>query len=569
MHYLTNLEAWQTLQKDYQNTRHLHMRDMFAQDPQRAERYWAQVGDLCLDYSKNRINEQVFTHLMELAREAAVPERIQAMFQGSKINTTENRAVLHIALRNRSNTPIFVDGEDVMPHVNAVLKKMGKFSHAIRSGNWLGYTHQVITDIVNIGIGGSDLGPLMMCSALKSYGHPRLNMHFVSNVDGTQLRDVLAKVHPETTLFIIASKTFTTQETITNATTAREWFLREGSEKDIAKHFVAVSTNQEAVAAFGINTDHMFEFWDWVGGRYSLWSAIGLPIMLYLGEENFIRMLEGAHLMDQHFLNTPFEQNIPVILAMLGIWYINFYGGGSHVVAPYDQHLHRLPKFLQQLDMESNGKQVCANGTPVQTDTGPIVWGETGINGQHAFFQLLHQGTHITPIDLIASLEKRSNLPGHHEIMLSNVFAQAEAFMRGKTPEEARAELLTSGMDEQSIEALVPHKTFSGNRPTNMILLEEINPYNMGSLIAMYEHKVFVQGIIWGINSFDQWGVELGKQLAKTIWAELTGEIEPQTHDASTARLIRLYRRANCETDGTCDLFYNDNNTVNTLSKSK
>ena len=554
MKHLAELPAWRKLWHHYEATKLNHMRELFAQDPQRAERYWLEVGGLKLDYSKNRITDETLAGLFELARESGLPEQMQAMFAGEKINNTENRAVLHVALRNRSNTPILVDGEDVMPKVNSVLERMGKFAHAVRCGDWLGYTNQVITDVVNIGIGGSDLGPLMMCSALKNFGHPRLRMHFVSNVDGAQLRDVLEKVHPETTLFIIASKTFTTQETITNANTAREWFLREASEQDIAKHFVAVSTNQKAVAQFGIDTNNMFEFWDWVGGRYSLWSAIGLPIMLYLGEENFIQMLEGAHLMDQHFINTPLEQNMSVILAMVGIWYINYYGGGSHVVAPYDQHLHRLPKFIQQLDMESNGKQVTRDGKAVETETGPIIWGETGINGQHAFFQLLHQGTHITPIDLIASLAKRSNLPGHHEILLSNVFAQAEAFMRGKTPDEVRVELRAQGMAEDAIEALVPHKTFSGNRPTNMILLDKVDPFNMGSLIAMYEHKVFVQGVIWGINSFDQWGVELGKQLAKTILAELNGELEPQTHDSSTERLIRLYRRANCEVDGTCDV---------------
>ena len=554
MKHLAELPAWRKLWHHYEATKLNHMRELFAQDPQRAERYWLEVGGLKLDYSKNRITDETLAGLFELARESGLPKQMQAMFAGEKINNTENRAVLHVALRNRSNTPILVDGEDVMPKVNSVLERMGKFAHAVRCGDWLGYTNQVITDVVNIGIGGSDLGPLMMCSALKNFGHPRLRMHFVSNVDGAQLRDVLEKVHPETTLFIIASKTFTTQETITNANTAREWFLREASEQDIAKHFVAVSTNQKAVAQFGIDTNNMFEFWDWVGGRYSLWSAIGLPIMLYLGEENFIQMLEGAHLMDQHFINTPLEQNMPVILAMVGIWYINYYGGGSHVVAPYDQHLHRLPKFIQQLDMESNGKQVTRDGKAVETETGPIIWGETGINGQHAFFQLLHQGTHITPIDLIASLAKRSNLPGHHEILLSNVFAQAEAFMRGKTPDEVRVELRAQGMAEDAIEALVPHKTFSGNRPTNMILLDKVDPFNMGSLIAMYEHKVFVQGVIWGINSFDQWGVELGKQLAKTILAELNGELEPQTHDSSTERLIRLYRRANCEVDGTCDV---------------
>ena len=531
------------------------MRDQFAQDPERANRYWLEVGGLAVDFSKNRINDQIIADLVALAEQAGLPERIEQMYRGEKINETENRAVLHVALRNRSNTPIKVDGKDVMPEVNHVLRKMGDFTRAVRSGEWLGYTNQVITDVVNIGIGGSDLGPLMMCTALKNFGHPRLNMHFVSNVDGTQMRDVLEKVHPETTLFIIASKTFTTQETLTNAHTARDWFLQAGSEKDIAKHFVAISTNQKAVAEFGIDTEHMFEFWDWVGGRYSLWSAIGLPIMLYLGEENFIELLEGAHLMDQHFRNAPLSRNLPALMGLIGIWYINFYGGGSHVIAPYDQHLHRLPKYIQQLDMESNGKQVQMDGTPVATETGPIIWGETGINGQHAFFQLLHQGTHITPIDLIASLEKRSNLPGHHEILLSNVFAQAEAFMRGKTPAEARAELQAQGVPAEHIEALVPHKTFSGNRPTNVILLDKITPRNMGSLIAMYEHKVFTQGVIWGINSFDQWGVELGKQLAKTILAELTGAIDPQPHDASTSKLVRLYRKANCEADGTCALF--------------
>lgn len=555
MTHPTDFPAWAALSQDFEQTRHEHMRHLFAADPDRAARYSLQVGGIFLDYSKNRINDQILQHLFQLAEEAGVSERIKQMFHGDKINATERRAALHVALRNRTNGPINVDGEDVMPKVNAVLHKMGRFAHAVRSGEWLGYTKQVITDVVNIGIGGSDLGPLMMCSALKPYGHPRLNMHFVSNVDGAQLRDTLEKVHPETTLFIIASKTFTTQETITNAKTAREWFLREGSEADIAKHFVAVSTNKQAVAEFGIDTEHMFEFWDWVGGRYSLWSAIGLPIMLYLGEENFIEMLNGAHLMDNHFFNAPLAQNMPVILAMLGIWYINFYGGGSHVIAPYDQHLHRFPKFIQQLDMESNGKQVQTDGTPVQADTGPVIWGETGINGQHAFFQLLHQGTHVAPIDLIASLEKRSNLPGHHEILLSNVFAQAEAFMRGKTADEARAELQTDGLPESEIAMLVPHKTFSGNRPSNMLLLEKINPRNMGSLVALYEHKVFVQGIIWGINSFDQWGVELGKQLAKTILAELNGSLPAQPHDASTAQLIRLYRKTNCAEDGTCDLF--------------
>ena len=560
MKKLQDLPAWQALWDHFASAKEVHMRELFEQDPDRAERYWLEVGGLKLDYSKNRITDETLKGLMELAKQAGVQERKKAMFAGKKINETENRAVLHVALRNRTNAPIEVDGEDVMPKVNNVLERMGKFAHAVRNGDWLGYTNQVITDVVNIGIGGSDLGPLMMCSALKTFGHPRMRMHFVSNVDGAQLRDTLDKVHPETTLFIIASKTFTTQETLTNANTARQWFLREGNEEDIAKHFVAVSTNKKAVAEFGIDTAHMFEFWDWVGGRYSLWSAIGLPIMLYLGEENFIEMLNGAHLMDQHFYNAPLDQNMPVLLAMIGIWYINYFGGGSHIIAPYDQHLHRLPKFIQQLDMESNGKQVSMNGEPVEHETGPIIWGETGINGQHAFFQLLHQGTHVTPIDLIASLEKRSNLPGHHEILLSNVFAQAEAFMRGKTPDEVREELRVQGMDEAHIEALVPHKTFSGNRPSNLILLNKVNPRNLGSLIALYEHKVFVQGIIWGINSFDQWGVELGKQLAKTILSELTGTVALQPHDSSTERLVKLYRRVNCAVDGTCDVLLKEEN---------
>ncbi|MDO4227570.1 glucose-6-phosphate isomerase [Neisseria sp.] len=553
MKHLQDLPSWRELWKHFDATKGLHMRELFEQDPERAQRYWLEVGGITLDYSKNRITDETLNLLFKLAREAGLPERIKQMFHGEKINETENRAALHVALRNRTNSPIEVDGEDVMPKVNHVLHRMGEFTHEVRSGEWLGYTNQVITDVVNIGIGGSDLGPLMMCTALKPFGHPRMRMHFVSNVDGSQLRDVLEKVHPETTLFVIASKTFTTQETLTNALTAREWFLKHaGDEAAIAKHFVAVSTNKKAVAEFGIDTANMFEFWDWVGGRYSLWSAIGLPIMLFLGEENFIEMLNGAHLMDQHFANAPLEQNMPVLLALIGIWYINYYGGGSHVIAPYDQHLHRLPKFIQQLDMESNGKQVTLDGQPVAHETAPIIWGETGINGQHAFFQLLHQGTHITPIDLIASLEKRSNLPGHHEILLANVFAQAEAFMRGKTPEEARAELEAQGLEQAKIEALVPHKTFSGNRPSNMILMTKINPRNMGSLIALYEHKTFVQGVIWGINSFDQWGVELGKQLAKTILGELTGKTDVQQHDSSTERLIRLYRNANCDKAGEC-----------------
>ncbi|OQS35372.1 glucose-6-phosphate isomerase [Chromobacterium haemolyticum] len=548
MSELTELPAWQALWDHFAEAKHQHMRDLFAADPERAERYALEVGGLFLDYSKNRITDETLKGLMQLARESGLPAKIKAMFKGEKLNSTENRAVLHVALRNRTNSPIHVDGEDVMPKVNSVLERMGKFAHAVRSGEWLGYTNQPITDIVNIGIGGSDLGPLMVCSALKPFGHPRLNMHFVSNVDGAQLKETLKKVHSETTLFVVESKTFTTQETLTNALTARDWFLqRSRDESAVAKHFVAVSTNQKAVADFGIDPSNMFEFWDWVGGRYSLWSAIGLPIMLYLGEENFTELLNGAHIMDQHFRNAPFEQNMPVLLAMIGVWYINYYGGGSHVIAPYDQYLHRLPAFIQQLDMESNGKQVMLDGQPVNFETAPIIWGETGINGQHAFFQLLHQGTHISPIDLIASVQNCSSLPGHHEILLANVFAQAEAFMRGKTADEVRAELKEQGLKGEALEALVPHKVFGGNRPTNTLLMSRLNPRNLGSLIALYEHKIFVQGVIWHINSFDQWGVELGKQLAKTIHAELTGKLKHAEHDSSTRRLIELYRQVNAD----------------------
>ncbi|RXZ44408.1 glucose-6-phosphate isomerase [Crenobacter cavernae] len=548
MSALTTLPAWRALWNHFARARDWHLRELFAADPGRAERYWLEVEGLTLDYSKNRLSDQTLTLLLQLADEVGLPAKIDAMFNGEKINRTEQRAVLHVALRNRANTPMLVDGVDVMPKVNAVLERMGRFAHAVRVGEWLGYTRQPITDIVSIGIGGSDLGPLMVCQALRPYGHPRLNMHFVSNVDGAQLKETLRRVHPETTLFIIESKTFTTHETLTNAHTARDWFLKYArDEAAVAKHFVAVSTNKQAVAEFGIDPANMFEFWDWVGGRYSLWSAIGLPIMLYLGEQNFVELLDGAHGMDTHFQSAPLAENMPVMLALVGIWYINFYGGGSHVIAPYDQYLHRLPAFIQQLDMESNGKQTMLDGAPVDFETAPIIWGETGINGQHAFFQLLHQGTHTTPIDLIASLENTSSLPGHHEILLANVFAQAEAFMRGKTADEVRAELAAQGLEGDALEALVPHKVFGGNRPTNTLLMTRLDPRNLGALIALYEHKIFVQGVVWHINSFDQWGVELGKQLAKTIHGELSGTREAAEHDSSTARLISLYKKVNGE----------------------
>ncbi|MBZ7934949.1 glucose-6-phosphate isomerase [Campylobacter sp. W0065] len=545
MKSLTHLNSYKELHNHFLNIKDVHMRDLFREDQNRGMRYFLETDYLKLDYSKNRINDETLKLLFNLANECSLKEKMIAMFKGEKINTTENRAVLHTALRNKSNHSIMIDDMDIMPNVREVLTKMQNFSDSLRSGAWLGYTNQVITDIVNIGIGGSDLGALMVCEALKNFGHPRLHMHFVSNVDGAQLQGVLDQVHPETTLFIVASKTFSTQETLTNAFTARKWFLNHAlDEKYIAKHFVAVSTNKEAVKEFGIDSNNMFEFWNWVGGRYSLWSAIGLSIMIYLGKENFSSLLEGAYIMDEHFYNQPFKKNMPVILGLIGVWYINFFDAGSHIIAPYDSVLKYLPKFIQQLDMESNGKQVRKDGKKVDYDTGPIIWGDTGINAQHAFFQLLHQGTHLSPIDLIASLSKKGSLPGHHEILLSNVFAQAEAFMKGKTLEEVQKEMSSKGFSEEQIHKLAPHRVFSGNRPSNIILLNEINPKSIGSLVALYEHKIFVQGVIWGINSFDQWGVELGKELVKTILSELQGG-KIQEHDSSTKHLIQIYKNFN------------------------
>lgn len=555
MRFPIDLPSWQALCQDFEKIKHTHLNDLFASDSDRADRYCLTVGGVYLDYAKNRVNDEIIAHLCSLAYEAGVDEGIRAMFRGDKINRTENRAVLHTALRNRSNVPVWVDGCDVMPEVNRVLDQMADFSDAVRDGAWLGFSGKVITDVVNIGIGGSDVGANMVCGALHRFAHPRLKIHFVSNVDGVQLRDTLKLMNPETTLFIIASKTFTTQETMTNATTARQWFLQYAGESDIARHFVAVSTNRQAVEAFGIDSNNMFEFWDWVGGRYSLWSAVGLPIMLSLGREHFIEMLEGAHLMDCHFAQSPFERNMPVLLALIGIWYINFHKIGTQVIAPYDHYLNHFPKWIQQVDMESNGKQTRMDGTAVACETGPIIWGESGINGQHAFFQLLHQGTQQVPIDFIVSMQKRENLPGHHEILLSNAIAQAEAFMRGKSADQARFEMKEQGLSDEQIEALLPHKVFQGNRPSNMIAIDRVCPRHLGSLIALYEHKVFVQGLIWGINSFDQWGVELGKQLAKTVLSELKNEMPAQSHDASTAKLIRRYLQNNCEVDGTCHLY--------------
>jgi glucose-6-phosphate isomerase len=466
------------------------------------------------------------------------------MFSGEKINLTENRAVLHVALRNRSNCPILVDGKDVMPEVNAVLKRMTEFSDKVRSSAWKGYTGKGITDVVNIGIGGSDLGPVMVTEALKPYSQRRLRMHFVSNVDGTHVAETLRVLEPETALFVVASKTFTTQETLTNAHTARRWFLDVAKQESaIAKHFVAVSTNAKEVEKFGIDTNNMFEFWDWVGGRYSLWSAIGLSIMLSIGSKNFEELLAGAHEMDEHFRTTEPEKNLPVILALLGVWYNNFFGTQSHAILPYDQNLHRFAAYFQQGDMESNGKSVQRDGQRVDYSTGPVIWGEPGTNGQHAFYQLIHQGTKLIPCDFLAPMESHNPIGEHHRILLSNFFAQTEALMRGKTVDEARDELKNAGMSGSALEALVPHKVFEGNRPTNSILFPKVTPRVLGSLIAMYEHKIFVQGVIWNINSFDQWGVELGKQLAKTILPELSTPGAVSGHDSSTNGLINYYKQ--------------------------
>ncbi|WP_297529338.1 glucose-6-phosphate isomerase [Thiohalobacter sp.] len=542
MSELTHGSTWQALTDHYYEIRDAHMRDWFAADPDRFRRFSRRFEDLLLDFSKNRITEETLALLLDLARERDVPAWIERMFRGDRINFTENRPVLHVALRNRSNRPIEVDGEDVMPEVNAVLAQMRAFSNRVRRGEWRGYDDSPITDVVNIGIGGSDLGPLMVTEALKPWGGP-LRVHFVSNVDGAHIHETLKGLDPARTLFIVASKTFTTQETLTNARTARRWLLEAaGDDAAIARHFVAVSTNAEAVAAFGIDTRNMFRFWDWVGGRYSLWSAIGLSIALYIGMDNFEALLEGAHAMDEHFRTAPLEDNLPVLLALLGIWYINFFGAETHALLPYDQYLHRFPAYFQQGDMESNGKRVDRNGQVVDYDTGPVIWGEPGTNGQHAFYQLIHQGTRLVPADFIAAAEPQHPLDAHHRILLSNFFAQTEALMRGRTEAEARAELAAQGLSGEALERLLPHRVFPGNRPTNAILYRRLTPRTLGSLIALYEHKIFVQGVIWNINSFDQWGVELGKQLARAILPELEDGAEVTGHDASTNGLINHWK---------------------------
>jgi glucose-6-phosphate isomerase len=539
----TRLEAWKALETHYPKVAGQQLRDLFRQDSKRFEKFSLRFNDILLDFSKNRITQETMGLLFDLARQSDLKGWTEKMFTGQKINTTEDRAVLHIALRNRPNRPIYVNGKDVMPEVNRVLAHMREFSEAIRRGTWKGYTGKTITDVINIGIGGSDLGPVMVTEALKPYAQKGLHAHFVSNVDGTQIAETFKKINPETALFIVASKTFTTQETLTNAQTAREWFLKTaGDTKHIAKHFVAVSTNTAEVEKFGIDKRNMFEFWDWVGGRYSLWSAIGLPIAVAIGMDNFEELLTGGHLMDEHFRTAPVEQNLPAVLGLIGLWYNDFFGAQTVALLPYDQYMHRFPAYFQQGDMESDGKSVTRDGQACSWSTGPIIWGEPGTNGQHAFYQLIHQGTKLVPCDFLAPCETHNPLGEHHAILLSNFFAQTEALMKGKTADEVRAELKGSKLSAEELEKLVPQKVFTGNRPTNSILFRKLTPRTLGSLIAMYEHKIFTQGIIWNINSFDQWGVELGKQLAKVILPELKGSGAVTTHDASTNALINYYK---------------------------
>jgi glucose-6-phosphate isomerase len=542
MSKLTQSKAWKDLEAHQREMATVHMRDLFAQDPQRFEKLSLRFRDILLDYSKNRITEQTMQLLHRLAEQADLKGWTERMFNGEKINVTEDRAVLHVALRNRSNRPILVDGQDVMPEVNAVLAHMKEFSEAIRGGAWTGYSGERITDVVNIGIGGSDLGPVMVTEALKPYGRRDLRAHFVSNVDGTHIAETLKIIRPESTIFIVASKTFTTQETLTNAQTARQWFLAAAKDEvHVAKHFVALSTNEAEVKKFGIDPRNMFAFWDWVGGRYSLWSAIGLSIAVTIGFDNFEELLAGGHEMDEHFRSAPLEENLPATLGLIGIWYNNFFGAQTHAILPYDQYMHRFPAYFQQGDMESDGKSVNRNGELVDVSTGPILWGEPGTNGQHAFYQLIHQGTKLVPCDFLAPIETHNPIGDHHRILLSNFFAQTEALMRGKTQEEVEKEL--SRMVPEARRALAPHKRFAGNKPTNSILFAKLTPRTLGSLVAMYEHKIFTQGVVWNINSFDQWGVELGKQLAKAILPELDGSDAVTSHDASTNGLINYYKR--------------------------
>jgi glucose-6-phosphate isomerase len=540
---LTSTTSYQSLRNHASQAKTWQMRELFAQDPQRFERLSVEAAGLFLDYSKNRLDGRTLELLAQLARERGVERLRDAMFAGEKINLTENRAVLHTALRAPRNKPFTLDGQDITGDVHAVLDRVKTFSDKVRSGDWRGHTGKEITDVVNIGIGGSDLGPKMVCLALRQFAHPRMTMHFVSNVDGHDMDAALSRVNPETTLFIIASKTFTTAETMMNANTARAWFLQQAPEEALAKHFVAVSTNVEAIKTFGIDPANMFPFWDWVGGRYSVWSAIGLPVALCVGFGYFSDFLAGAHAMDEHFRTAPIEQNLPMIMGLVGFWNREFLECGSVSIAPYHQDLNRFPAYLQQLDMESNGKRVTRAGdTITDYETGPVIWGDVGTNGQHAYFQLLHQGTDVTPIDFIAALRPAHEFHNHHAALLANCFAQSEAFMKGKTADEVRQDLAGQAADE--IERLVPHKTFPGNRPSNTILMDYLNPATLGALIALYEHKVFVQGALWDVNSYDQWGVELGKVLAKKIEAELNGDAQPAQHDSSTNGLIARAKAA-------------------------
>lgn len=547
---LTTEPTWQKLQQYFnENGSKINIKDLFEQDPKRFEKFSLKIGtpndgEILLDYSKNRITDEAWSLLLDLANARKLTEARAACFSGEHINITEDRAVLHSALRYRGNQPIVVDGKDVLPDIRAVLQHMREFTEQVLSGEWKGYTGKKITDVVNIGIGGSDLGPLMITEALKPYGKG-LTSHFVSNIDGTHMAETLKKVNPETTLFIIASKTFTTQETITNATSAKTWLVQHAKDLSaVAKHFVALSTNQEKVTAFGIDAKNMFGFWDWVGGRYSLWSAIGLSISLSIGFDNFEKLLEGAYHVDQHFQTAPLAQNAPVILALLGIWYSNFYGAETHALLPYDQYLHRFAAYFQQGDMESNGKGVTKSGERVNYSTGPIVWGEPGTNGQHAFYQLIHQGTRLIPCDFIAPAVTQNPIANgeHHRILLANFLAQTEALMAGKTEAQAKEELEKSGVTGEKLAKLLPHKVFTGNRPTNSIVVKKVTPFTLGALVALYEHKIFTQGIIWDINSFDQWGVELGKQLAKAIEPELSNANKVTSHDASTNGLINFIK---------------------------
>ncbi|MCR5084300.1 MAG: glucose-6-phosphate isomerase [Succinivibrionaceae bacterium] len=538
----TTTHAWQALKEHFEATRGRTIAELFAQDPQRFEHCSLRVGDIVADLSKNIVDSTTVGLLIDLANECGLKDDIEAMFRGEKINRTEDRAVLHTALRNFSGEPVLVDGKDVMPEVRRVLAKMRDFSTKVISGWWKGYTGKAITDVVNIGIGGSDLGPVMVTAALTPY-HSRLKVHFVSNVDGTHVAETLRDLNPETTMFLIASKTFTTQETMTNALTARQWFLDAAHDQaHVAKHFVALSTNTEAVKAFGIDPNNMFEFWDWVGGRYSSWSAIGLSIALACGYDNFEAFLRGGHAMDLHFRNTPLEKNLPVLLALIGIWYNNFYGYQTEAILPYDQYMHRFPAYFQQGNMESNGKYVDRCGKEVDYQTGPIIWGEPGTNGQHAFYQLIHQGTKVIPADFIAPAISHNPIGDHHVKLLSNFFAQTEALAFGKSMDQVMEEFKAQGKDAASVAHVAPYKVFKGNRPTNSFLVREINPFTLGMLVAMYEHKIFTQGAIWNIYTFDQWGVELGKQLAKRIIPELTSEGRVSSHDSSTNGLINAYK---------------------------